>query len=247
MEEENTKGKQPEALSGCASGIIIIAGVAAILFGVVKQSFDVGISILIIGFICAFVANEVSKKFKNMLPNSKAKALAVELSIQGDNLDDPDIEDDEEEEEVYFDTSIAGVSFRNDEKDFGGFLGFVRSDPTNEHDPNAIAIYRNDNKLIGYIPKEDIEEFRAWSHKDNLLCVGFMTNNQHVDIYGKVKIIDADKRTTKLEIVKYVAWLVSNFGVSFVPLGFRVEGRTQPRTKAAWLDVLYKYIDKCER
>jgi hypothetical protein len=141
---------------------------------------------------------------------------------------------------------IAGVQYRNDAQDIGGFLGYVRSEPDNPHDKNAIAIYRNDNKLVGYIPKDEIKNFREWSAKENLPCIGFIKDGDEVPLYGKVKIIDSDKDETELEIVKFVKWLVSNFGVKFIPAGFNVDTDKTLRTKKDWLAFLTEYIDEKE-
>lgn len=141
---------------------------------------------------------------------------------------------------------IAGVQYRNDVQDIGGFLGHVCSEPTNPHDKNAIAIYRNDGKLIGYIPKDEIKDFREWSAKDNLPCVGFIKDGDDVALYGKVKVLDTDADETELEIVKFVKWLVSNFGVKFIPVGFKIDTDTMPRTKKDWLAFLTEYIDEKE-
>ena len=141
---------------------------------------------------------------------------------------------------------IAGVQYRNDVQDIGGFLGYVCSEPTNPHDKNAIAIYRNDGKLIGYIPKDEIKDFREWSAKDNLPCVGFIKDGDDVELYGKVKVLDTDADETELEIVKFVKWLVSNFGVKFIPVGFNADTGETLRTKKDWLAFLNKYIDEKE-
>ena len=143
-------------------------------------------------------------------------------------------------------TKIAGVQYRNDVQDIGGFLGYVCSEPTNPHDKNAIAIYRNDGKLIGYIPKDETKDFREWSAKENLPCVGFIKDGDDVALYGKVKVLDADADETELEIVKFVKWLVSNFGVKFIPVGFNVDTDKTLRTKKDWLAFLTEYIDEKE-
>lgn len=166
---------------------------------------------------------------------------------EDEDEDDDDDYDEDEEDEIEYVTKIAGVTFHNDKSDVGAFLGYVRSDPNNPHDPNAIAIYRTDNKLVGYIPRYEQEEYRSWSAKENLPCIGFINEGDEVDLYGKVKIVDADKSTTTLEMVKYAAWLISNFGVKFAPRGLKIAGTTNLKTKEQWLSALYKYIDNRER
>lgn len=145
-----------------------------------------------------------------------------------------------------FYTSIAGVAFRNTADDIGGFLGYVCSDPSNSYDKNAIAIYRNDNKLLGYIPKEKQKEFREWSTKENLPCVGYIKDGDEVELWGKVKILDTDKEETDLEMIKFVRWLISKYGKKFIPYGFNFKTETLPRTKNEWLDFLDEYIEEKE-
>ena len=142
-------------------------------------------------------------------------------------------------ETEYF-CKIAGVHHHN--KNEGAFIGVVMNDPDNEYDKNAIAIYRNDGKLMGYIPREEQRDFRKWSDRDPLPCVGYVRYGDYVDMYGSVKVIDADKRLTELHIMKFVKWLVENYGVQFIPNDFTVDSATPPKTKEEWLDYLDEYI-----
>ena len=77
-------------------------------------------------------------------------------------------------------------------------------------------------------------------------CVGFIKDGDEVALYGKVKIIDTDTDETELEIVKFVKWLVSNFGVKFIPVGFNTDTGKTLRTKKDWLAFLTDYIDEKE-
>lgn len=141
---------------------------------------------------------------------------------------------------------IAGVQYRNNAQDIGGFLGYVCFEPTNPYDKNAVAIYRNDGKHVGYIPKDETKDFREWSGKDNLPCVGYIKAGDEVALYGKVKVIDTDADETELEVIKFVKWLVSNFGVKFIPVGFNADTDKTLRTKKDWLAFLTEYIDEKE-
>ena len=55
-----------------------------------------------------------------------------------------------------------------------------------------------------------------------------------------------DTDETELEIVKFVKWLVSNFGVKFIPVGFNADTGKTLRTKKDWLAFLTEYIDEKE-
>lgn len=145
----------------------------------------------------------------------------------------------------YFCT-IAGVQYHNDTQDIGGFLGYVRPEPTNQYDKNAIAVYRKDKRLIGYIPKNEQKDFREWSDKNFLPCVGFIKAGGDVPLYGKVKVIDSDPDEAEFEVIRFIKWLVSNFGVNFIPKGFDVNIDKELKTKKDWLEFLDSEIEKRE-
>jgi hypothetical protein len=122
---------------------------------------------------------------------------------------------------AYF-TRIAGAQYRCGKQDVGGFLGYVCPEPKNKYDKNAIAIYRNDKKLLGYIPKDEQSDFREWSDKKLLHCVGFLKEGEEVPIFGRVKVVDGDDEENYLIVLKFVRWLVVNFGKEFIPKGFNL-------------------------
>lgn len=142
-------------------------------------------------------------------------------------------------ETEYF-CKIAGASHHDNEE--GAFIGVVMSDPDNEYDKNAIAIYHNDGRLVGYIPRNEQKDFREWSTREPLPCVGFFCEGDYTDLYGKVKVIDADQRLTEIHIAKFVRWMVEKYGVKYIPNDFVVNSPDAPRTKAQWLYYLDEYI-----
>lgn len=146
--------------------------------------------------------------------------------------------------EPYYNTKIAGVQHRCDHQDVGGFLGYIQHDPTNSHDPNAIAIYRNDGKHLGYIPKDETNSLRCWSAKAQLPCVGFIKEGDEVPLFGKVKVLDTFPEEAELEVAKYVRWMVSQFGVKFIPPGFAMD--PAPTSKKQALEILDDYIENKE-
>lgn len=205
-----------------------------VLFGVALCIDNAVIGVLSVVSIVVYLIYLVFAKLIKKKP-AETKAPEREITVSVNVSTGPD-----------YLCKIAGVQYRNDAQDIGGFLGYVCSEPTNPHDKNAIAIYRNDDKLIGYIPKDEIKDFREWSAKENLPCVGFIKDGDEVALYGKVKIIDTDADETELEVVKFVKWLVSNFGVKFIPVSFKIDTDTVPRTKKDWLAFLTEYIDEKE-
>lgn len=57
---------------------------------------------------------------------------------------------------------IAGINYR---KGISGYIGqstgYLKPQPTNRHDPNAIAIYADDGHHLGYIPATDTYEVHS--------------------------------------------------------------------------------------
>lgn len=228
---------------------LIGAIVCAVIVMIVFDSFIASLIVAVIAFF-GISATTNGKTTKNAGVSSQAVSSQMQLVIDADALDnddnDDDDEDDEDDEAVY-DTRIAGVMYNTSSYDIGGFIGYVRSEPDNPVDKNAIAIYRSDGKLIGHIAKDEIEQFREWSCKDNIPCIGYITEGDEVERYGKVKVIDTTKTQTTLEMIKYVAWLVKRFGKRYVPDCFELKSKTPIRTDEQWLTTLYKVIDKIER
>ena len=57
---------------------------------------------------------------------------------------------------------IAGINFRRGIADYvGQSTGYLKPQPTNRHDPNAIAIYSSDHHHLGYIPAYETDEVRS--------------------------------------------------------------------------------------
>lgn len=143
-------------------------------------------------------------------------------------------------------TRIAGVQHNNSKEDIGGFLGYVSSDSGNAYDRNAIAIYRNDGKLVGFIPREEADKFREWSSEEGLHCIGFVSKGKEEHLYGKVKVFDADPDEELLIEAKFVRWMIMNLGMRYIPKGFKLDTLEPLRTKQDWLDELDDYIEDAE-
>lgn len=58
--------------------------------------------------------------------------------------------------------SIAGINYRKGIAAYlGRSTGYIKPEPTNRHDPNAIAIYSSDHHHLGYIPATDTYEVHS--------------------------------------------------------------------------------------
>ena len=61
-----------------------------------------------------------------------------------------------------YEYNIAGINFRKGISNYvGDFEGYIKPQPTNRHDPNAIAIYHRDGHHLGYIPADETGDIRA--------------------------------------------------------------------------------------
>ena len=58
--------------------------------------------------------------------------------------------------------SIAGINYRKGIAAYlGRSTGYIKPEPTNRHDPNAIAVYSDDGHHLGYIPATDTYEVHS--------------------------------------------------------------------------------------
>ena len=65
------------------------------------------------------------------------------------------------DDEIYS-YSIAGINYRKGIATYlGRSTGYIKPEPTNRHDPNAIAIYATDGHHLGYIREYETDSVRA--------------------------------------------------------------------------------------
>ena len=61
----------------------------------------------------------------------------------------------------YQNYDIAGINYRRGIVDYvGDSIGYLKPQPTNRHDPNAIAIYASDGHHLGYIREYETDDVR---------------------------------------------------------------------------------------
>lgn len=82
-------------------------------------------------------------------------------------LDIIDYSDDLEENTETFD--ITGLRYHCTVHDCGKIVGIVKPEPSNVHDPRAQAVYRNDGKLLGYIPRTQLDWYEDFNEQ-NVPC-----------------------------------------------------------------------------
>lgn len=90
---------------------------------------------------------------------------------------------------------IAGLSFYVNADNYTEFTiegGYIKPEPSNVHDPNAIAIYHESGKQIGYISKEYIYDVKKFTDGENAPCliyiVQFIDNKGKAGLKGVVRI-----------------------------------------------------------
>lgn len=90
---------------------------------------------------------------------------------------------------------ISGLSFYVDIKNYTEYTiegGYIEAEPSNMYDPNAIAIYHESGKLLGYISKECILDVKKFTDGDNAPCliyiVPFIDNKGEIGFKGVVRI-----------------------------------------------------------
>lgn len=60
-----------------------------------------------------------------------------------------------------WDFNLAGVNYRKNIRNYvGAFEGYIEPEPTNEYDPDAIAVYHSDGHHLGYIPQNCTDDIR---------------------------------------------------------------------------------------
>lgn len=115
---------------------------------------------------------------------------------------------------------IAGLSHRCTRKDIGIVMGKVGYDPTNEHDPNAIAIIANieqpNEKLLGFIPRDSQATFANFAYKQQELpFLGFIeefTNDEgRKMLFGKIKAYTGTDESIEAEMADDLKYLTIAF------------------------------------
>ena len=122
-----------------------------------------------------------------------------------------------------YSTYIAGINYRCDAGDIGGFIGTVKPDRGNKSDKNALAIYRGEGKHLGYIPKDETRHIRRWG-VGVVICVGYVKEGDDAPLYGRVKIYSRLDNGAMIEIARYIKWLIDNHGVEYAPKELNASG-----------------------
>ncbi len=108
-------------------------------------------------------------------------------------LDNIDYSDDLEENTETFD--ITGLRYHCTVHDCGKIVGIVKPEPSNVHDPRAQAVYRNDGKLLGYIPRTQLDWYEDFNEQ-NVPCpfVGEIEMDGRGWLIAEIKVIIPSSR-----------------------------------------------------
>lgn len=103
-------------------------------------------------------------------------------------LDTLEYDEDLEENTDTFD--VTGLRYHCTVLDRGPIVGYVKPEPTNPHDSRAQAVYRNDGKLLGYIPRTQQDWYEDFN-EENVVCpfVGEITVDRRGWMTGEIKVI----------------------------------------------------------
>ena len=99
-----------------------------------------------------------------------------------------DYDEDLDENTETFD--ITGLRYHCTEKDCGPIVGYVKPDPSNVHDVRAQAVIRSDGKLLGYIPRTQLDDYEDFN-EDDVVCpfVGEIEQDGRGWLIGEIKAI----------------------------------------------------------
>ena len=100
---------------------------------------------------------------------------------------------------ILYQTKIAGINYHlsiNNSSCIGVVQGYCMADPNNTYNTNAIAIYTDKNKLIGYIAEDELEDFAEWSENKVLKFIGivapFYNEDDEPMLFGRVTFCKGD-------------------------------------------------------
>ena len=108
-------------------------------------------------------------------------------------LDNIDYSDVLEENTETFD--VTGLRYHCTVHDVGKIVGIVKPEPSNVHDPRAQAVYRNDGKLLGYIPRTQLDWYEDFN-EENVPCpfVGEIEVDGRGWLIAEIKVIIPSSR-----------------------------------------------------
>ncbi len=118
--------------------------------------------------------NKSEKGPQKTYPVESVSAPVIEPEAEEENeeldlsfLDIIDYFEDLEENTETFD--VVGLKYHCTVQDCGLITGIVKPEPSNFHDNRAQAVIRNDGKLLGYIPRTQLDWYEEFNEQ-NVPC-----------------------------------------------------------------------------
>ena len=108
-----------------------------------------------------------TKPIWDPVPKPAVPASPAKKSIPSLFLDTLEYDEDLAESSEFF--SVNGLRHYCTDRDLGVIFGTVRAEPSNPHDPRAQAVKLHDGRTIGYIPRNELDEYEDFN-EDNLVC-----------------------------------------------------------------------------
>lgn len=117
-----------------------------------------------------------TKPIWDPVPKPAAPASPAKKSIPSLFLDTLEYDEDLAESSEFF--SVNGLRYYCTDRDLGIIFGTVRAEPSNPHDPRAQVVKLHDGRTIGYIPRNELDEYEDFN-EDDAVCpfVGEITKD----------------------------------------------------------------------
>lgn len=131
---------------------------------------------------------------------------------------DEDLVGDEDGE---FLITVVGLMYCAENFKPGGIWGIVMPEPENPHDRNAVAIIATPGNKMGYVGREELEDYRDWSKGKPCVFVGFVREWKPGAYLSRVMAIKASSREGLITRIKKQQNYLKDFrpedGVNYSP------------------------------
>ena len=119
-----------------------------------------------------------------------------------------------------WETKLAGIRYQCTKDDIGVVVFAVKPEKDNPYDQQAMAVIRDDGKMLGYIEKSELKTYNEWSRGE--VCMGIGQINYYEErnkLWGNLIIFgpDVDETETEGEIRRYLDWATEHYGADYIP------------------------------
>lgn len=117
---------------------------------------------------------------------------------------------------------IAGAQY-HDGVEGAGFIGYTKREPDNEYDRRAVAIYDNEHRHVGYVPRSYLGEYykSAKNKNDEYVCIGYIGGPRNT----ACTVIFAKSDDVPIRLLLYdVREMVEMHGAEAYPVNLKIPG-----------------------